>query len=159
MNSQHEQRLEAEIDRELRSLAELEAPSTLIPRVRAAIAQRSASQWYRQPWHAWPAPMRAAALAIMAGFFASLCFGAWRLPDTGSYLAASRHAAGWISSLATLWNALNALLSAFAHAIQRLGGGILPGCLVAMFLAWAICLGLGTACLRFALARRQANDL
>jgi hypothetical protein len=154
MGSQYEQNLESEIDQALKSQPELQAPSTLIPRVSAAIAQRRISPWYRQPWHAWSVSMRAVALVILAGFFASLCLGVWRLPDTQSYLEAARHAAGWFSGLTTLWNALNALLSALAQAIQQLHRGILFGCLTAVALAWAMCLGLGTLCLRLVLARR-----
>ena len=154
MNSLYKDRLAAEIDRELKSLQELQAPSTLIPRVSAALAQRRSSPWYRQPWAAWPGPMRAAAFVILAAFFVSLCLGAWRLPETESYSAAARHVAGWLSGLTTLWNALNALVSTLAQAVQQLGRGILLGCLAAVALAWAMCLALGTACLRLALARR-----
>jgi hypothetical protein len=154
MDSQYEQSLEAEIDRALKGQPELQAPSTLIPRISAAIARRRISPWYQQPWHAWPVPMRAAALVFLAAFFASLCLGVWRLPDTQSYLAATRDAAGWFSGLTTLWNALNALLSALTQAVQQLHRGILLGCLAAVALAWAMCLGLGTVCLRLVLARR-----
>ena len=154
MDSQHEERLAAEIDQELKSLPELQAPSTLILRVSAAIAQRRISPWYRQPWHAWSVPMRAAALVLLAAGFASLCLSVWTLPDTQSYLAATRHTAAWFSGLTTLWNALNALLGALAQAVQQLHRGILFGCLTAVALAWAMCLGLGTLCLRLVLARR-----
>ena len=154
MDSQYEQSLETETDRALKGLPELQAPSTLIPRVSAAIAQRRSLPWYRQPWSAWPVSLRAAALVILAAFFASLCLGVWRLPDTQSYMAAARHAAGWFSGLTTLWNALNALLGALAQAAQQLHRGILLGCLAGVALAWAMCLGLGTVCLRLVLARR-----
>ncbi len=136
MNADHDSQLEAQIDRELKSLPPLAAPATLAPRVMAAIASR------------------AAALVVLAAFFASLCLGAWRLPDTEGYLAAARHAAGWTSSLTTLWNGFNAVLGALAQAVQQLGRGFLIGCLAAVALAWAICLGLGTACLRLTFARR-----
>jgi len=154
MNANHDTELAAQVDRELKSLPPLTAPSTLAPRVMAAIASRAAAPWYRQPWQAWPVLMRAAALVVLAAFFASLCFGAWRLPDTESYLAATRHTAGWASDLTTLWNGLNAVLGTLAQAVQQLNRGILLGCLAAVALAWAICLGLGTACLRLAFARR-----
>ena len=154
MNANHDSELERRLDRELKSLPLLAAPPTLAPRVLAAIGSRAASPWYRQPWQAWPVPTRAAALAVLALFFASLCLGVWRLPDTEGYLAASRHATGWFSCLTTLWNALHAVLDALARAVHQLNRGILVGCLAAVALAWAICLGLGTVCLRFALARR-----
>ena len=98
--------------------------------------------------------MRAAALVILAAFFASLCLGVWKLPETESYVAAARHAAGWFSGLATVWNALIALITSLAQAVQLLGRVFLLGCFAVVALAWALCLGLGTACLRFALARR-----
>jgi hypothetical protein len=154
MNSQYEERLAAEVDQELKSLPELQAPSTLIQRVSAAIEQRRSSPWYRQPWPAWPVPMRAAALAILAAFFAALCLGAWKLPDTEGYVAVARHAAGWCSGLATVWHALIALVTSLAQAVQLLGRVFLLGCFAVVALAWALCLGLGTACLRLALARR-----
>ena len=157
MNSPYEERLAAEIDEQLKGLPELQAPATLIQRVSAAIEQRRNSPWYRQPWQAWPAPLRAAALVMLAAFFATLCLGVWKLPETESYVAATRHLAGWLSVLTTLCNALNALIGTLAQALQRLGQGLLLGCLAAVALAWALCLGLGTACLRLALARRSAK--
>jgi len=157
MNSQYEERLASEIDRELKSLSELQAPSTLIRRVSAAIELRRSLPWYRQPWPTWPVPMRAAALVILAAFFASLCLGVWKLPDTEGYVVAARQAAGWFSGLATLWHALIALVTSLAQAVNLLGQGFLLACFAAVALAWALCLGLGTACLRLALTRRYAK--
>jgi len=154
MNVNYDSELELRVDRELKSLPLLAAPPTLAPRVMAAIASRAAAPWYQQPWQAWPIPARAAALMVLVVFFGSLCLGVWRLPDTEGYLAASRHATGWLSFLTTIWNAMNAVLGTLAEAVQQLNRVILIGCLTAVALAWAICLGLGTACLRFALARR-----
>jgi hypothetical protein len=154
MNPEYEERLAAEIDRELKSLPELRAPSTLMRRVSAAIEQRHRLPWYWQSWEAWPVPLRAAALLVLTAFFASLCLGVWKLPDTESYSVASRHAAGWFTGLTTLWNALNALVATLAQAAQQLGRGFLIGGLAAVGLAWAMCLGVGTACVRLAFARR-----
>ncbi len=154
MSANQDNELEMRIDRELKSLPLLAAPPTLAPRVMAAITSRASVPWYRQPWEAWPAAVRGAALVVLAVFFTSLCLGVWRLPDTEGYLAASRHATGWFSFVTTLWNALNAVLGTLALAAQQLNRVILVGCLAAVTLAWAVCLGLGTACLRFALARR-----
>ncbi len=154
MDSRYEKSLEAEIARELKGLPDLSAPSSLIPRVSAAIAERGRAPWYRQAWSAWPVRLRAAALVTLAACFALLCLGAWRLPDTEGYSAAIRYAAAWFSSLATLWHALNALVSTLAQVAQQLGRGFLLACLGAVALAWAVCLGLGTACVRLALARR-----
>ena len=154
MNSEYEEKLAAEIDRELKALPELKAPPTLLRRVMTALEVRQRLPWYRQAWQAWPTPLRAAALVILLAFFASLCLGVWKLPDTEGYVTATRQASGWFAGLATLWNALNALVSAFAHVVQGLGQGFIIGALAAAALAWAMCLGLGTACVRLAFARR-----
>lgn len=154
MNPEYEEKLAAEIDRELKGLPELRAPSTLMRRVSAAIEQRCQVPWYRQSWQAWPAPVRTTALVALALFFASLCLGVWKLPDTESYSVASRQAAGWLTGVTTIWNAFNALVATLAQAIQQLGRGFLIGGLAAVALAWAMCLGLGTACVRLAFARR-----
>ncbi|HWW01775.1 MAG TPA: hypothetical protein VNZ64_18900 [Candidatus Acidoferrum sp.] len=154
MNSENETKLAAELDLELKSLPELRAPSTLMRRVMAAIEARDRLPWYRQSWQAWPEPARAASLLLLTVFFAALCLGVWKIPDTESYSAATHQAAGWFAGLTTLWNALNTLIGTLAHAVQQLGRGFLIGCLAAVALAWAMCLGLGTACVRLALARR-----
>jgi hypothetical protein len=154
MNPECEEKLAAEIDRELKALPELKAPSTLLRRVMKTIEARRRLPWYQQSWSAWPAPLRVAALIVLASFFASLCVGVWRLPDTEGYMTASRQAAGWFAGLTTLWNALNALAGTLAHAVQQLGRGFLIGALAAVALAWAMCLGVGTACVRLVLARR-----
>jgi len=154
MNSEYEDKLAAEIDRELKALPELKAPSTLLQRVWKTIEARRRLPWYQQSWSAWPAPLRAAALIILASFFASLCFGVWKLPDTEGYMTASHQAAGWFSGLAALWKALNALVGTLAQAVQLLGRGFLIGALAAVAMAWAMCLGVGTACVRLVLARR-----
>src|SRR5690349_19006650 len=99
MNSEYEDKLAAEIDRELKRLPELQAPSTLLRRVMTAIEAREGLPWYRQAWQAWPAPLRAAALVILLAFFASLCLGVWKLPDTEGYVTATRQTAGWLAGL------------------------------------------------------------
>ena len=154
MNSDYEGKLAAEIDRALKALPELQAPPTLVRRVSAALERRRALPWYRLSWQAWPAPVRTAAMVILAAFFATLCFGAWMLPETEGYTLATRQAAGWLSGFATLWNTLAALGGALARVVQGIDRGFLLGCLAALALAWGMCLGLGTACVRLALARR-----
>ena len=50
--------LEELIDRELKGLPLPEAPSTLLPRVLAAIESPLQSPWYRQTWSHWPPVLR-----------------------------------------------------------------------------------------------------
>jgi len=72
MNSDYEKRLEAEIDRELKALPELRAPTTLLVRVRSAVAQRAAVPWYRQSWQMWPMIWRVTAMAVLLASFGGL---------------------------------------------------------------------------------------
>src|ERR1700694_1069368 len=109
MNFDYQKRLETEIDRELKELPELSAPDTLAARVMAGIETRSAVPWYRQPWHAWPAPVRAFSFVIMLALFGGLVFASWLLyqaPGTGLVM---QKVGGWFSSLTVIWNEVGGL--------------------------------------------------
>ena len=154
MNSDYEKRLETELHRELKGLPDWQAPATLIPRVRAALEQQLHPVWYRQPWQAWPVPAQAACFALLLAFFGALCLGAWKLPGTSAFGLVSQEVAGWFSGFSSVWNAGHALVATFAGVVKQLGNGIIFGSLAALALAWAMCLGVGATCVRYALARR-----
>jgi hypothetical protein len=154
MNLDYEKKLEAAIDRELRNLPELSAPATLTRRVLAALEQRANLPWYRRSWEVWPAPVRAASFALLAVLFGGLCFGVWMVPHTEGFTVALHQVGGWFSPVVAVWNALGALATAMVLAFRQLGTGFLIGAVVAVALAWALCLGLGTACVRLAFARQ-----
>jgi hypothetical protein len=59
--------LEKLIHRTLRSLPDRRAPRTLEARVLAAIEQRAASAWWKQPYMAWPLAARCAFLIVSGG--------------------------------------------------------------------------------------------
>ena len=154
MNPDYEKRLEAAIDRELKGLPELTAPETLSRRVMAAIARRATVPWYRTAWQSWPLSLRIPALAVLVVFFGALCFGAWQLPHTEVVTTGAAHVTGWFSGLITLWNALSAVLNTIILACKQLGTVFWAAVLGVILLAWVMCLGVGTACVRLALARR-----
>lgn len=154
MNPDYEKKLETAIDRELKGLPELAAPETLSRRVMAAIAQRVSVPWYRNAWQNWPAHLRIPAFALLVVFFGALCFGAWKLPHTEFATAGATKVGGWFSGIVSLWNALNAVVSVFVLAFKQLGTGIIAAILGGIALAWLMCLGVGTACVRLAWARR-----
>lgn len=154
MNSDYEKNLEAEIDAALKGLPELRAPETLATRVMAAVTRRSVQPWYRQSWQFWPAPLRYVALALLLGSFAGLCFASWQLTRAAGTQLALQEVAQVLSPVIALWNALLAVLSGLLVALKHIHPAILFGCLAAFALAWACCVGLGTACVRLALARR-----
>jgi hypothetical protein len=64
--------LEHAVDRELKALPAPAAPSTLLPRVMAAVAQTDRAPWYSRAWLAWPVAAQAASvLALVAAGLAA----------------------------------------------------------------------------------------
>jgi hypothetical protein len=154
MNEEYRTRLEGEIDRALKELPELSAPRTLSARVLAAIETRLALPWYRQSWQAWPVALRAVSLTVLLALFAGLCLGTWEILHGASFATAMHEVGRFFAPVAALWSAVNALMAAVVVVIKNLGTGILIGCVSALALGYAMCLGLGTVYLRLAFARR-----
>ena len=155
MNPNYEKQLEAGIDRTLKSLPELQAPETLSARVMAAVARRTRLPWYRQSWELWPAPLRYAALAVMLGSFGGLCFASWQLTRAAGMQLALQEVAQPFSGVIAVVNAFLSVLNGLVVAVKRIHPAILLGCTAAFGFAWALFLGLGTACVKLALAGRQ----
>ena len=154
MSSEYEKRLEGEIERELRRLPELIAPRSLILRVMAAIENRLRLPWYRQSWQVWPLALRAVSLVILLALFGGLCFATWKLSHTESFALAMQRPLSWLSGLGAIWHAVNVVLGGLTLAVKQLGTAVIIGCLAALALGYAMCVGLGTVYLRLALARR-----
>lgn len=154
MNPEYEKDLEARIDAALKALPELEAPASLLPRVLQTIARRSAVPWYRQPWQMWPAALRVATLIVLLTGAGALCVAGWQLTRAAGVTAVEQELAQTFSGITGLWNALNALLGALVLVVKHLGTGFLVAGGAAVAFGYAICVGLATACVRLAWARR-----
>ena len=154
MNTDYEKQLEAEIDRELKRLPELRAPGTLAARVMERIEYRKTAPWYRQEWQAWPIPMRVGGLTVLVLLFGALCFAGAEASHTRGLSLVLGQVSGWLLNVAALWNAIQALGETALIAFRHLGMPIVIGLLTAVGLAWAMCLGLGTYCVRLAVTRR-----
>jgi hypothetical protein len=154
MNSEYERELESEIDRELARLPQLEAPATLARRVLLAVEQRRGLRWYNMPWQNWPMVLRITALALLSILFGALCVASWQLTKAAGVSAAFQEVASLFSGLTTLWNIVNVLLGAIVLVAKHLGTGFIIGCVFVAGSGYALCLGLGTAWLRIASARR-----
>lgn len=154
MNFEYEKRLEAVVDRELKSLPELRAPSTLMFRVMKAVEARLGLPWYRQSWQMWPLALQTVSLVVLLALFGGLCFGTWELTHTESFAAATHTAGSWFSGFGVIWHATAALLNALVLAVRQLGTGFLVAIFAALALGYALCVGLGTVYLRLGLARR-----
>lgn len=155
MNPDYEKRLEAEIDEVLKGLPELRAPEGLSSRVMAALARHTAQPWYRQPWELWPPALRFAALAVLLGSFGALCFAGWQLTRAAGVQLAIQEVAQPFSGVIALVNAFLSVLNGLVLAVKRIHPAILLGCVAALGFAWALFVGLGTACVKLALAGRQ----
>ncbi len=53
MNREIESDWECDLDKRLKSLGELDAPSRLIPKIMGKIENRRSLNWYRQPYYTW----------------------------------------------------------------------------------------------------------
>lgn len=146
--------LEFEIDRALKSLPELEAPASLAPRVLAAIQRRAPAPWYRQPWPAWPTAFQGVSLFLLLGLFAGLCFAGWKLSQSAHYAAMAHQLGAVTENLDAAWTCLIVLLNAFLLSLKQLGWGVWMAVLTCLTLGYLLCVGLGTLCLRLAVARR-----
>ena len=152
MDSDYEKRLEAEIERELSGLPDLTAPSTLVARVMRAVEGRASVSWYRRPWLAWPLTLRAASLTALLALFGGICFAGWEWSHAGPDFVSHRFSS-WLSGFGVLWNVVSALIGALGLALNQLGPVVLVAYLAALTFGCATCLGLGTLCLRLAVAQ------
>jgi hypothetical protein len=151
----HEQKeLEFEIGQELARLPDVSAPATLIPRVMAAIAARAAAPWYRQPWQAWPLPGRLAFLAFLLALFVGLCFGSHEAIRLAGLAPGIQQLGQLLSSMTAIQNALSTAAGIGGLAVRQLGTTVLLATCLALALSYALCVGLGTLCVRLAYSRR-----
>lgn len=158
MNPDDEQALESRVDRALKQLPDLSAPSTLLPRIRAALERRERLPWYRQPWLAWPAPLRAASLALLGGLFVALGWGVAQVAPSAGAVADMREVNHWLSDAGAVWGAVEAVYGTAVLLLRHLGPWFLAGCLLLLVMANALCMGLGTMCVRLAFTRPGSSD-
>jgi predicted lysophospholipase L1 biosynthesis ABC-type transport system permease subunit len=155
MNPNHDQRLEAAIQRELQTLPELAAPAALVGRVLRVIEQRSRLPWYRRSWQTWPMALQAASLAVLLVLFGGLCLGGWELSHAEAITLAVHRAGEWLSGLNLIGNTLEVLANAALLVAKKLGTGVVIALLVMAGLGYALCVGLGTVYYRLAFAKRE----
>ena len=154
MNHDFENQLAAKVHQELNRLGELSAPPMLAGRVLRAIAQRRAVPWYRSAWQTWPLALQGVSLVALLLVFGGICLGVGELSQVAKVSPAGQHAGQWLAWFGVLWKTAGVLADAIGTAFRHLGMGIVIGCGLALLAAYAACVGLGTACVRLALARR-----
>jgi hypothetical protein len=147
--------LESEIDRHLKDLPELVTPRSLVPRTMQMIA-RPAVVWHSRSWATWPASIRAAYVVVATALLAATVPG---LRAVEQYLLVPMFArfAHWGAGLEWLWNATTALASAGTAVVNHAGKGIILPCVLAMVLAYGMCIGFGTVFVKLALSGSKKN--
>lgn len=154
MNPEQEKQLEASVQRELSALGELQAPRGFAARVLRSIEQRAAVPWYHLAWQSWPAGWQAASVVILVAMLGALGFGVLQLPQAATGSAAGQQVSEWFAGISVLWKAGGVLVDALTMAVQKLGMGVIVGFGLVLAVGYAACFGLGTAFVRFAMARR-----
>jgi hypothetical protein len=151
MEPEVDPKLEKLIGAALKNLPFSKAPAALAPRVLSILAARASLPWWHRAWWDWPLAAQATfllvALAIAGGFSGGTLILDQRAAAY-SQQATERLApiAGLGDTGMTLVNALGLLWEKAAQPFV-LHGVVLAGVL------YLICLGLGTACVRYALKR------
>ncbi len=141
------------LDRQLKDMPPLTAPPSVLAQVMAAVA-RHEQPWYRRSWQQWPLSLQVGTALALSLVFAGICFAGWRVPTFGPVASGLDTARSWWSTGCVWFNALGALAEAGRLVVKNLGSGFVIGCLVALGLAYATCLGLGTVYVRLAMPRR-----
>ncbi len=154
MNPEFENQLAAQVQQELNALGELSAPPALAGRILRTIEQRTATPWYRSAWQTWPVVLQGASLVALLVLFGGICYGLAELSHAAQLSPAGQQAGEWFAWLGVLWKTAEVLSDAVLTAFRHLGMGILMGGALVLCAAYAACVGLGTACVRLALARR-----
>src|SRR5215469_8424689 len=151
MNSDNQEQFEIEIARELRALPDLAAPSTLAPRVMAAIERRAGAPWFTRAWPEWPVAAQAASFLLLAGLFGGLCYGGWHLGQMQFVHAAGSEIARGVSAVAALLGSARIMVAMLIQSVTSLGTGVVLGGLVAAAFAYALFLALAACSYRLVL--------
>ncbi len=154
MNSAEDKAWEARLDRALKELPELAAPSGLVERTLAELERRQKPAWHKTSWTQWPMWLRAVSLASMVAILGAAYFAKWEFARTtiGARLAQtfSNQFSDWSVTLSTM----DALGHAAVTVARHLNPWIAASCLVVATAAYLACIGLGTAAARLAFSRR-----
>jgi hypothetical protein len=152
MNTDHDNELEAQVDRELKSLSSLTAPPTLATRIISAIAARADAPWYRRAWPTWPLAGQVASFALLIAMFGGLCFAGWQLAHVVSTTVLAQKVEGALAVASVVWRTLTVLGESVLEVIRHLGAGFVCAVVLVGVVGYALLLGLGSVCYRLALA-------
>ena len=151
MNPNPDPKLEARITRELKSLGDLPAPAGLARRVLRAIEARQSAPWYRRAWTTWPLGLQVASVLMLVAAFAGVCWLGGGVSQSASEAVAAQKNTSWFAQLDFVWNLFRVFGEAIVAVVNHIGKGAVIAIGLLMATAYAACVGLGTAYVRFAL--------
>jgi hypothetical protein len=145
---------EIHLDRRLRELPDRPAPTTLMPRVLAAIRAR-ALPWYKRTWWTWPRGLQILSLVLTSVLLGGITWLALHTGNLGWGGEFDQKLAQWLGPLTALWSVLGVLAEALATIVRSAGTVglcVAGGVLLTMYLS---CVGLGTLFYRVAFSQRS----
>jgi hypothetical protein len=137
------------VHRELRRLPARRAPHTLEARVLAEIERRATIAWYHKSWSFWPAPVRAAFIAVGTGVAAAAVVSFYLLSQGATVGVVTQEMAtglGWVSRLIAAGNWIENFARQLLTAIPPLW---LYGGLTFIAAMYATFVGLGATAYRY----------
>lgn len=139
---------EARLSRKLADLPDREAPSTLVPRVLAAVQAKARLPWYRRTWWHWPPAAQVFALVLLSGLLGGITWLGLQVGQGDWGLHAERTVSGWLQPLAPFWSCFNSVVNALALALRQLNAWIVFGAVAVCLGMYLSCLGVGTVVYR-----------
>jgi hypothetical protein len=163
MNPNHNDsdKLAESIDTQLKSLPDLQAPATLLPRVMGIIQAQASLPWHRRSWQTWPMPLQVVLVLGLTLGFAGLYLLVARIPQSSLVLRLTNEIQSGLALASVIWSALSAVAGAAERLIKsmNLSPAILAGCGAAVVLGYMACLGVGAIYLKLALTRKKNDNL
>jgi len=151
MSSEIDPKLASLLDAELKKLPPVKAPATLAPRIMAVLAARAHRPWWAHAWWDWPLAAKATFILLALALLGAVGGGGIILDDgVTSY---SQQMTERLAPVTSVGDTLLTLGNVVGLLWEKAAQPFLLHVLVAAGLLYLTCLGLGTACVRYALKR------
>ncbi len=138
------------LDRELKTLPDRQAPSTLLPRVMAAVQAKARLPWWRRAWRTWPPAAQILSLLLFSGLLGLVTWVAMHGWSAESAAHATRLLSDWTAPISRFWSCLTALANALVLVSKTANGYALLGAGIFCMAMYLSCVGLGTVFYRVA---------
>jgi len=144
--------LEQIVHDELRRLPSPDAPSTLLPRVMAAVQEWTMRPWYERAWFTWPLGWQVISLAALVGLAGA---GVVMFPSAEQALvtAVASRTAVLSAALGSVLGHTEAAITAGRIVWRALGEPLVPYAFTVVLLMCLACVAFGTALNRVAFER------